>query len=71
MKTIVIGCDHAAYTLKSLVAAHLRERGFTVIDVGTNSPESCHYPVFAHRACEKVLNGEADLGTSSAALALA
>lgn len=61
-KTIVIGCDHAAYNLKGIVAAHLRDRGFTVIDVGTDSPASCHYPVFAHRACKKVLSGEADLG---------
>ena len=61
-KTIVIGCDHAAYTLKGIVANHLRDRGFTVIDVGTNSPESCHYPVFAHRVCQKVQSGEAELG---------
>ena len=61
-KTIVIGCDHAAYNLKGIVAEHLRGRGFTVIDVGTNSPESCHYPVFAHRVCQKVQSGEAELG---------
>ena len=36
-KTIVIGCDHAAYNLKGIVADHLRDRGFTVIDVGTGS----------------------------------
>ncbi len=61
-KTIVIGCDHAACHLKAKVTAHLTEKGYTVLDVGTNSTESCNYPDFAHAACEKIQNGEAPLG---------
>ncbi len=61
-KTIVIGCDHAACDLKSKVTAHLTEKGYTVLDVGTNSTESCNYPDFAHAACEKIQNGEVPLG---------
>ena len=59
---IVIGCDHAGFALKGTVVAHLREAGYTVIDVGTNSPDSCHYPVYAKALCEKILNGEAERG---------
>ncbi len=62
MKKIVIGCDHAATELKDIVREHLTSRGFAVTDVGTYTTESCNYPVFAHRACTKIQNGEADLG---------
>ena len=59
---IVIGCDHAGFALKDTVIAHLRATGHTVMDVGTNSTESCHYPVYARAVCEKILGGEATLG---------
>ena len=62
MKTIVIGCDHAAPYLKSVVKAHLEKRGFAVIDVGTDTTDSVDYPIYAHRACKKIQAGEADLG---------
>ncbi len=61
-KKIILGCDHAGFHLKTAVVNHLRERGYEVIDVGTDSADSCHYPVFAHRLCKKVLDGEAPLG---------
>lgn len=59
---IVIGCDHAATELKETVKAHLTAKGYDVTDVGTYSSDSCHYPVYAHAACEKILNGECELG---------
>lgn len=59
---IVIGCDHAGYRIKGAVKEHLAKKGFEVIDVGTNSTDSCHYPVFAHAACEKIIEGECKLG---------
>ncbi len=59
---IVIGCDHAATNLKRIVKEHLGARGFEVIDVGTHTPDSCHYPIFAHAACKKILDGECELG---------
>ena len=64
MKTtkITIGCDHAAYELKLKVIAHLQERGVEVIDVGTDSSESCDYPVFAHKVCKNVQDGVTELG---------
>lgn len=59
---IIIGCDHAGYALKFKVMDHLRELGYEPIDVGTDSPESCDYPVIAHKLCKKIQDGEAKLG---------
>ena len=30
--------------------------------MGTFSADSCHYPIFAHAACEKILDGTCKLG---------
>ena len=64
MKTnkVIIGCDHAGYSLKLQVIEHLKEKGVECVDVGTNSADSCHYPEFAHAVCTKVQNGEAPVG---------
>ena len=62
MKKIVLGADHGGYELKNVIKAHLESRGFEVSDVGTNSANSCDYPVFASRLCNKIQNGEAELG---------
>ena len=59
---IVIGCDHAGYNIKGIVKKHIEEKGYEVIDVGTDSTASCHYPVYASALCEKLLDGEAELG---------
>ena len=59
---IVIGCDHAGFGLKNLVIDHVKAKGYDVIDVGTDSTASCHYPLFADALCKKILAGEADLG---------
>ena len=59
---IVIGCDHAATELKAIVKKHISDLGHEVTDVGTYTPDSCHYPVYAHAACEKILDGECELG---------
>ncbi len=59
---IIIGCDHAGFSLKNSVIEHIKGRGFEYIDVGTYSADSCHYPVYAHKVCEKILSGEGDVG---------
>ena len=41
---------------------HLREKGYEVIDVGTDSTASCDYPVFAHKVCKNVQEGVTELG---------
>ena len=59
---IAIGCDHAGYSLKAPVMEHLRERGLEILDCGTQSTDSCDYPVFGERVARAVVNREADLG---------
>ena len=59
---IVIGCDHAGFSLKNLVIDHIENRGFECVDVGTYSKDSCHYPLYAHKLCEKITTGECELG---------
>lgn len=59
---IVLGCDHAGFHIKDAVIAHLKEQGHEVVEVGTFSADSCHYPIFAHAACEKILDGTCKLG---------
>lgn len=59
---IVLANDHSAVDMKKEILTHLEEKGYQVIDIGTNSPESCDYPVFGERAGKMVASGEADLG---------
>ncbi len=54
LEKIVIGSDHAGYELKEIVKAHLEDRGIAVFDVGTDSTDSCDYPVFADALCKKI-----------------
>ena len=65
MKTIVLGADHGGFELKNKIKEFLENNhntNFTVIDIGTDSAQSCDYPIFASRVCKKVQSGEADLG---------
>ncbi len=56
MRSIIyIGADSAGYTLKEHIKGILQTRGLEVIDCGTDSEASCHYPVFASKVCEGVL----------------
>lgn len=62
IKKIVIGSDHAGYDLKMKVIEHLEEQDILVVDVGTNSLDSCDYPVFADALCKKIQLSECELG---------
>lgn len=57
---IVIGCDHAGFSLKKTVLDVLKELKHEVIDCGTNSCERVDFPDFALAAAQKVANGQAD-----------
>lgn len=59
---IVIGCDHAGFGIKKSVIEHIQEKGHEVVDVGTYSTDSCHYPIYADAACKKIMDGECELG---------
>ena len=59
---LVIASDHAGYGLKENIKKYLIEQGHSVIDCGTNSEESCDYPVFAKALCKEINDGNAELG---------
>ena len=59
---IAMGNDHSAIELKNIIKEFVESKGYEVIDFGTNTPESCDYPVFGEKVCRAVASGEADLG---------
>lgn len=59
---LVIANDHAAVGLKNAILRHLTELGHNVINCGTDTNDSCDYPVFAKELCKYVTEGKAELG---------
>jgi ribose 5-phosphate isomerase B len=47
--TVVLGSDHRGFPLKTLFLAHLKERGYRVVDYGTDSESSCDAGDFAQK----------------------
>lgn len=59
---IAIGCDHGGFELKEQLRRYLSSNGHEIIDCGTISVESCHYPVFGKMVAKRVLSGDAEYG---------
>ncbi|HNX50182.1 MAG TPA: ribose 5-phosphate isomerase B [Thermoanaerobaculaceae bacterium] len=59
---ILMASDHAGWELKELLAAHTRDLGHDVVDLGTHGPEPVDYPGFAHDLAARLLAGEGDFG---------
>ena len=59
---IAIGNDHTSLEMKSEIIAHLEAQGHEIINVGTNSSESCNYPAYGEKVALAVTSGKADLG---------
>jgi len=59
---ISLACDHGALALKQKVRQHLEDLGHTVVDFGTNTPDSCDYADFGVPAAKAVASGECDRG---------
>ncbi|MBE6134018.1 MAG: ribose 5-phosphate isomerase B [Erysipelotrichaceae bacterium] len=59
---IAIGCDHGGFLRKEEVKEHLISLGHEVIDCGTNSLDSCDYPIFGRAVAENVASGKAQFG---------
>jgi ribose 5-phosphate isomerase B len=62
MKKIALGTDHAGYKMKEVIKAYLNEKGYEVIDLGTNSEEAVDYPDYIRPAAESVAKGDCDCG---------
>ena len=59
---IAIASDHGGYALKEHIKAYLAAKGITCQDFGTDSTESCDYPVFGRAAAEAVADGRCEQG---------
>ena len=53
-KTLVLGCDHAAWEEKALVAKFVEEKGWKVVDCGVSGPDRVDYPDVAGAVCAEV-----------------
>ncbi len=62
VKTIAIGSDHTGFEVKKIVSKFLTDKGYSIIDVGTNSTQSCDYPDFAMAVAKKRISGECQRG---------
>lgn len=61
-EVIPIAADHAGFELKEQLESRLRERGFEVKDLGTDSPASTDYADYAHPLADMVSRGDARRG---------
>ena len=59
---IALASDHAGVELKKAIADYLNARGIAYTDFGTNTIESCHYPEYALKAANAVVNGHCQKG---------
>jgi len=59
---VCIGSDHGGYAMKGDILKKLEADGYQVIDVGTDSPQSCDYPDFAYAVARLVADGKAGRG---------
>ena len=59
---VAIGNDHTAVDLKMEVMGFVKSLGHEGVNLGTDSTESCHYPVYGEKVGRAVAAGEADCG---------
>ncbi len=54
--------DHRGYKLKEELIKYFKDKGYNIVDYGTNSEESCDYPKYAYKLGNGVLSNEVDFG---------
>lgn len=59
---IAIGNDHAGPEYKKAIVKFLEEKGYEVINYGTDSFDSVDYPDFAHKVASDVEDNKVDFG---------
>lgn len=59
---IVVGGDHAGYSLKEKVLGKLKQDGHEVLHVGSFTPDMVDFPDIAKEVCKAILEGSADRG---------
>ena len=59
---IALASDHGGYELKEKVYKYLIDKNYEIVNFGTDSSESCDYPVYASKVCNAILNDGFDKG---------
>lgn len=62
MKKVVLGADHGGYELKNRIAEHLRVRGYEIVNMGVDAPDSVDYPDIAEKTCLEFKKGGYEFG---------
>ena len=60
IRTLAIGSDHSGVALKGALREYLRQKGLSVLDVGTDGPDAVDYPDIAAQAARLVARKEVD-----------
>ena len=65
---IAIANDHSAVELKNIIKEHLESNGYEVLNLGTDSTESCDYPVYGEKVTAKQISELPSAEPASASL---
>lgn len=60
IRSLAIGSDHSGVALKAALRDYLRQKGLSVLDVGTDGPDPVDYPDIAAQAARLVARKEVD-----------
>lgn len=52
---VALGADHGGFELKEAIKGHLTEKGYEIVDFGTDSTESVDYAYFGEKVGEYVV----------------
>lgn len=61
-RVVAIGADHGGFELKEKLKGFLRDWGYIVHDLGTESTDAVDYPDFAEAVANSVARGDATCG---------
>ena len=59
---IAIACDHRGVDVKQELTKYLQDKGYNVINCGTDNTDMVDYPDYAFEVGKKVVKKEADYG---------
>ncbi len=59
---LAIGNDHAALEMKRHIMEYLSNKGYELVNFGTDSEDRVDYPIYGMKVAEAVASGECELG---------
>ena len=59
---IALACDHGGFPIKKTIKEYLEAKGYTVIDLGTDSTDKVDYPDYAEKLGLAITSGQAERG---------